>query len=244
MRTNMSNVEKIPKIIHQIWLGPLDPPLEAMESWKNLQPVWEYILWTEKNLPELKNQDAFDKSERYAQKADILRYEILFHHGGFFVDADEQCIKNVTPLFDNIYKNDFDCFASYEKENSTLVANGIMGCTKNNAFMKKMVDEINIDQDGYPWEIVGPGYLTRMIEKYKPAIYLFEPKVFLPIHYSDKHLRKIDLALLAQDPDIYGVQFWGSTTRAYRAKFKDSPSLFFQYWMNRFKGKRFTIKKN
>lgn len=240
----MKDVEKIPKIIHQIWLGPLEPPVEAMNSWKNLHPDWEYILWTEKNLPALKNQDAFERSERYAQKADILRYEILFNYGGIFVDADEHCIKKIDPLFEKIFEQNCECFASYEKENSTLVANGIMGCTKKNSFMKKMVDEINIEQEGYAWEIVGPQYLTRMLDKHKPAVYLFEPKVFLPIHYSDKHLRKIDLAELMQDPEIYGVQLWGSTTRAYRAKFKDSPSLFFQYWMNKLKGKRFTINKD
>lgn len=240
----MKDLERIPKIIHQIWLGPLEAPTEAMETWKTLNPDWEYIIWTEQNIPALKNQDAFDKSERYAQKADILRYEILYRHGGFFVDADEYCLKNITPLFEKIYEDRCDCFASYEKENSDLIANGLMGCTRNNPFMKKMVNEINIDQDGQAWEVVGPKYLTRMIEKYKPAIYLFKAKTFLPIHYSDRHLRKINLTLLKQDPDIYGVQLWGSTTRAYRAKFKDSPSLFFQHWMNKLKGKRFVIKKD
>lgn len=240
----MSKVEKIPKIIHQIWLGPLEPPNEAMQSWKKLHPDWEYILWTEKNLPELKNQDAFDRSEAYSQKADILRYEVLFHFGGIFVDADEHCIKNINPLFEEIFQEFCDCFAVYEKGNSGLIANGIMGCTKKNPFMEKLVNGINIDQEGRTWEIVGPKYLTDMIEKHNPEVYLFKSKVFLPVHHSERPRKKINLNQLKQDPEIYGVQLWGSTTCAYKPKFWSSPSLFAKYWFNQLKGKRFSITEN
>lgn len=237
----MNDLKRIPKIIHQIWLGPLEPPKEAMESWKDFHPNWEYILWTEKNLPALKNQNAFDRSDAYSQKADILRYEILQDFGGIFVDADEHCLKNIDPLFESIFQSHCDCFAVYEKGNSGLIANGIMGCTKNNPFMKKMVDEINIDQYGRTWEIVGPQYLTDLVEKYKPAIHLFKSKVFLPVHHSERPRKKINLNILREDPEVYGVQLWGSTTCAYRPKFWTSPSLYVKYWFNKLKGKRFSI---
>ncbi|MAV84870.1 MAG: hypothetical protein CML11_03545 [Puniceicoccaceae bacterium] len=241
----MSNVEKIPKIIHQIWLGPLEPPKEAMQSWKKLHPDWEHVLWTEKNLPKLKNQDAFDRSEAYSQKADILRYEILFHFGGIFVDADEHCIKNINPLFEEIFQGFCNCFAVYEKGNSGLIANGIMGCTKKNPFMEKMVNGINIDQEGRTWEIVGPKYLTDLIKKHNPAVHLFKSKVFLPVHHSERPRKKINLNQLKQDPEIYGVQLWGSTTCAYKPRFWSSPSLFAKYWFNQLKGKRvFQLQKN
>jgi mannosyltransferase OCH1-like enzyme len=85
----------IPRIIHQIWLGPLTPPSKALDSWKKKHPNWEYRLWTEDNLPNLKNQHAFDVSDNYPQKADILRYELLEQFGGVYVDADVHCIKPV-----------------------------------------------------------------------------------------------------------------------------------------------------
>lgn len=240
----MNELNRIPKIIHQIWLGPLEPPKEAMDSWKNLHEDWEYILWTEKNLPALKNQDAFDRSKAYSQKADILRYEILYHFGGIFVDADEHCIKPIDPLFEEIFQNLCDCFAVYERGNSGLIANGIMGCSKNNLFMEKMVNGINIDQDGRTWEIVGPKYLTDLIKKHNPAVHLFKSKVFLPVHHSERPRKKINLNQLKQDPEIYGVQLWGSTTCAYKPKFWSSPSLFAKYWFNQLKGKRFSITEN
>jgi len=40
----MTKIDAIPKIIHQIWLGPLEPPIEVMETWQRLHPEWKYIL--------------------------------------------------------------------------------------------------------------------------------------------------------------------------------------------------------
>nr|MBA2306899.1 hypothetical protein [Candidatus Dependentiae bacterium] len=67
---------KIPKIIHQIWFGPKTPPSifkESQESLKKHHPDWEYKLWTEEDIPslQLENQEFYDLSQNYAEKADI-----------------------------------------------------------------------------------------------------------------------------------------------------------------------------
>jgi mannosyltransferase OCH1-like enzyme len=241
MQIKIDKSEAIPKIIHQIWLGPLEPPTEVMQTWKELHPEWEYLLWSENNLPQLKNQQAFDKSKAFTQKADILRYELLYHYGGIFVDADEHCIKPIDSLFEKIRQNNCDCFAVYERGSSGLIANGIMGCTAKNAFMEKMTDEIDIDEKGDPWELVGPKYLTAMMEKYQPAAHIFPSKVFLPIHFRDKDQRNIDIEELKKDPEIYGIQLWGTTTSAYRPKFLTSPILFLRYLLKKLRKKTFVI---
>jgi mannosyltransferase OCH1-like enzyme len=44
--TTEQNVSmRIPKIIHQVWIGPKEPPLKWMETWQQKYPDWEYILW-------------------------------------------------------------------------------------------------------------------------------------------------------------------------------------------------------
>jgi mannosyltransferase OCH1-like enzyme len=35
----------IPKIIHQLWIGPKQPPIELMKTWKEKNPDYEYIHW-------------------------------------------------------------------------------------------------------------------------------------------------------------------------------------------------------
>ena len=82
----------IPKIIHQIWVGDQSKrPDSLIQTWIDMNPSWEHILWTEENMPELTNQKQFDAMNELAGKADILRYELLNTHGGFFIDADSSC---------------------------------------------------------------------------------------------------------------------------------------------------------
>lgn len=233
----------IPKKIHQIWLGPLAAPLMAMHSWRNLHPDWEYFLWTEENLPALKKQLAFDESNNYPQKSDILRYELLLEHGGIFIDADEYCIKPIDVLFDKLNQQGVEVFAAYEgrKQDQALIANGILGCEPGSAFMQKMVNEIDISTEKATWEMVGPLYLTRMLEKYQPERHIFAPKVFFPIHHRQKSKRKISVLELKRDPEIFGVQLWGSTNCAYKPSFLKNPWQFLRYWSRRLRGKMFIV---
>lgn len=52
----------IPKKLHQVWIGPLPPPKKWMDSWKNMNPEWEYILWDNKKVfsRKWKNQHLID----------------------------------------------------------------------------------------------------------------------------------------------------------------------------------------
>lgn len=41
---------KIPKIIHQVWIGPLPMPEKWMDTWKKHNPTWKYVLWDNKKV--------------------------------------------------------------------------------------------------------------------------------------------------------------------------------------------------
>ncbi len=36
-------IMSVPKIIHQIWIGPKQPPINLMNTWKEKHPDFEYI---------------------------------------------------------------------------------------------------------------------------------------------------------------------------------------------------------
>ena len=99
----------IPKIIHQIWIGPKTPPNNLMDTWKNKHEKegFEYILWTEKEMKkrgfvsQLRNR--LNEMQEFAGKADILRWEILYEYGGIYIDADSFCLEPITDLI-NKYK--------------------------------------------------------------------------------------------------------------------------------------------
>ena len=84
------NKEKIPKIIHQIWIGPKKFPSKYSRwasTWKKLNPTWIYKFWTESNLLELKlkNQKKIDSSKNIGYKTDLIRYEILKNLGDYIL---------------------------------------------------------------------------------------------------------------------------------------------------------------
>ena len=102
-------MSKIPKIIHQLWIGNKKPPTKFMDTWKNKHESegFEYIRWTEEELmkrgfvSQLTNR--INSMEEINGKADIIRWELLYEYGGFFVDAYAFCIEPVTYLV-NKYK--------------------------------------------------------------------------------------------------------------------------------------------
>ena len=106
----------IPKIIHQFWIGPKPPPFQLMETWRKMNPGWDYTFWDENRLKTLfpnglRNQQQYDDMEELCGKCDIARLEILNNYGGFFIDADSICI---APLDDFLLIN--DSFTCYENE--------------------------------------------------------------------------------------------------------------------------------
>lgn len=98
-----SNIRYIPRRIHHILLGPLNdsPPLnwmKARNSCLELHSHYEqFYYWTDENSEEflLKYYSWFlptwNSYETLIQKADALRYFVLYHYGGIFLDMDLSC---------------------------------------------------------------------------------------------------------------------------------------------------------
>ena len=101
---------KIPKIIHQIWLGSTLPKEFEMlqQTWieNHLDRDWVYKLWTDEDVAQLQlyNQEFYDATDNYGVKSDILRYELLYRFGGVYIDIDCQ---SLNPLDELHYTYDF-----------------------------------------------------------------------------------------------------------------------------------------
>eukprot|EP01083_Nonionella_stella_P240700 841241_1 len=108
------NEIRIPKTIHQIWIGNRKIPKWA-DSWRidyiKSFPEYTYKLWTLEDAKnsEIENVLGFEKSMQ--GKSDIMRYWILYNHGGTYIDIDSEWInhKSLTPLLNIGYKS--ECFA-------------------------------------------------------------------------------------------------------------------------------------
>lgn len=189
----------IPKIIHQIWIGPLPPPQRLLDTWRNAHPSWEYRLWTSEL--DWENQSQIDLMPEWNGKADIMRYEILEAHGGVYIDADAECVR---PLPDSFLAHDsFACF-EHEVLMPGLIATGYVGASKNNVLMRRCIDGIKTQSMSIrAWMCVGPLFFTAMADDYE-GLHIYPSRVFIPVHHTGT------LAPPSDEP-IIARQHWGST---------------------------------
>ena len=193
---------KIPKIIHQIWIGHKLRPdylmntfikqhnailLDDPSKYQN-DDKWYYILWDEKKIDQfikLVNNHQYIKTISYAGKCDILRYEILYNYGGIFFDADCLCLKMVPNNF-----LEYNFFSGYENEKRRpgLIANGIIGCTKSSIILNECIKSITLLKKLEPaCNFLGPHLLTKIINNHKNLNILINPSyIFLPVWLNPK----------------------------------------------------------
>ncbi len=193
----------IPKIIHQIWIGPKPRPEEWMRTWREQNPDWEYRLWTEENLPKLINQKQFDAMRHYSGKADILRYELLYHHGGIYMDADSECLR---PLPDSFLQPHFLTFYENEELRPGLICNCAFGSEPNHPILKKMIGKIGKIEDVNrepPWVSVGPLLFTKVIGEDKNVTILPSYRIS-PTHFEGNSY--------SGRGKVYAKQHWSTTS--------------------------------
>ena len=212
----INNIPKtIPKIIHQIWIGPKPRPYILMDSWRLKNPDFEYILWNEQEFINrgiiFETQNKIDSIEEICGKVDIMRLEILYKYGGIYIDADSICIEPI-----DSYLMAHTAFAGYENETMrpSLVATGTMGFPPEYPLCRAAIDWIlnnpvsQRETRRRAWMNVGPGLLTRMLSTNLYTDFKVLPSyTFLPIHYTGNKYEGHER--------VYAYQEWGSTKQSY-----------------------------
>lgn len=228
----------IPKVIHQIWIGPNPVPEYWTNTWSQYylekNPEYQYKLWDNDNyLKELNKYPIlkifYEQLEFYCLKADLLRLIILYEYGGIFIDADSVWINNksldtliiesgTTNLFigrtPNTDKNDSNYY----------LTNGVIGVSQGNPLIMNCIkhcqDSIfNWYRRDYDPKLVkkknlessrhiGPGLITRQLRD-KP-ITILPSEYFYPVLWHGIDIQEIDYTKYAHS---YMFQFGGTTNR-------------------------------
>nr|WP_244257964.1 glycosyltransferase [Streptomyces sp. Tu 2975] len=104
----MSAQERIPPLIHQTWKDS-DIPAEWQEwadSWRLNHPDWGYRLWTDADNRAFLEEHypwflpIYDGYPEAIMRADAIRYFLLDHFGGLYVDMDFECLQSVSGILD------------------------------------------------------------------------------------------------------------------------------------------------
>ena len=132
----------IPKIIHQTYINESIPVAwrEAQKSCIDLHPDYEYILWTDSKSRDFIAQEypwflaTFDGYKHPIQRADAIRYFVLAHYGGVYIDLDDGCKRRLDPLLS--YP------AWLRRTIPTGISNDIMGATPQHPFFLRVIESL------------------------------------------------------------------------------------------------------
>jgi len=165
LRATTQSTLKIPKIIHQIWLGSPVPESfkELQQSWidHHMERGWLYKLWTDEDVAQMNlyNQEFYDATDNYGVKSDILRWEILCIFGGVYVDMDYECLQ---PLDELHYLYDF--YTALQPLDTAFIQLGaaLCGSRPNHPILQHCIETIKNDwhHKGAPKK-TGPVHFTK-----------------------------------------------------------------------------------
>lgn len=197
---------KIPKIIHQIWVGDKPMPVKLMQTWKNNHPDYEFMLWNNETVLGrswkcAKQIEQMWNAGRFNGVADIIRYEILFEFGGFVAPADSKCLNPI----DDLLK--YECFCCYENEKARPdLLSPHIGTQKNTLLMDFLISAIKNTENvllADPWKVTGNVLLTGAVKELNYPIVILPSYTFIPEHYTGE--------IYAGDEKIYAKHIWGTT---------------------------------
>ena len=211
----------IPNIIHFIWLGgPLPDKFKPyIDSWSHFHPV---KLWTEKEESQLNwihpwAKLLYEDAQNFAEKSDILRYEILFQHGGIYSDIDVFCLKP----FDDLLTSGLSFFAGQETNQGPLyLCNAVLGSAKGHPILHFCLENI-ASQSMAPNQPIfsrtGQALLTRAAVPHLqnerllvlPCSYFYPLPFFEDLSHKTFNFQDIQKKYLA--PESMALHLWAAT---------------------------------
>lgn len=185
----------IPKIIHQTYKTEEIPDkwINEQKSCQTKNPDFKYILWTDESAREFIKEHynwflpTFDSYPFNIMRADVIRYFVLYHYGGVYIDLDDGCSRELDPLL---------AFPSwFRKTDPTGISNDIMGSIPKHNFLLKIID--NLKKYNRNWLVsyitimysTGPLFVSVMWKQYLRSNVApgHEVRVLLP---ENKHTHK------------------------------------------------------
>jgi len=219
---NTSNYS-IPPVIHLIWLGSTPPSRVdlVIESWKRHHPSWKIKLWTDKDIENFswtcpRSKNFYEKSGNWAEKSDILRFEILYQFGGIYSDTDVICLKS----FEDLISSKITFFAGLESNKvkrfgRPLVGSAIIGAKKNSAIVKDCIDFSQTLEEAptiRQYIRSGPGPITKASYKAlkninNENIIIFPCSYFYPMHWEARLSSAEDIIEYIR-PESFAIHLW------------------------------------
>ncbi len=173
----------IPKLIHFIWIGSEIPAkyVDNIERFvlHNRPNGYNIHLWVDRSTTPipgveihnvrdllLQNQGLYDRETSEGARADILRYEIIYQHGGIYNDIDAISLKP----FDYVFERPF---LSHTFEPWNNITNAVFGLPPLHPFLKFVIDcLVHSRHHAEVPHRTGPWYFTKCFLRFTDGEHL------------------------------------------------------------------------
>lgn len=224
---------RIPQIVHQIWLGsPVPEKYHAwMSTWANMKG-WEYKLWTENDIKQLKlyNQELYDNSSNWGEKSDIARLEILNRFGGLYVDVDFECFR---PEVLNEFHRGYDFYMCFEPLEHGFIhlfkmfklCNAMIASAPHHPLLNDLIVNLKANYYAYnpmcgPVEKTGPSYITRIVCRHEQRKLSTHRNMYFPSTFfyllSDPEIKYYSChpeEVVELPPESAAIHYWSGSWR-------------------------------
>lgn len=135
-----------------------------------------------------------------AQKAGLIRLELVLTYGGVYIDSDVEVYRSFEPL------RRCELFAAWEDE--AVIPDAVFGAEAANPVVADMLQiAITLVELGQNAWASGPGVFTDVLQTCNRAV-IFPPAAFYPYHYGRKHERHLDHA---KSPWTWCAHHWAGS---------------------------------
>lgn len=185
----------IPRKIHYCWFSenPIPESLQiCINSWKEKCPEYEIICWNEDNYDVNQRRYTAEAyaNQKYGFVADVARFDILYEHGGIYLDTDVELLKSLDEM---LYQ---EAFIGTEKWGNINSGGGcgavphhpmikaLLQCREKLFFVKKD-GKLNLDTNGiYETRVfLEHGFEVKNETQIVNNMTVYPPLVFHPLDY-------------------------------------------------------------
>jgi mannosyltransferase OCH1-like enzyme len=177
-------MNKVQKKIHYCWFGGSELNtlnLRCIESWERHFPDYEIIKWSENDI-DLKDplKKKLVKKKKWAFLSDLVRFELLYEHGGIYFDTDVEVIRG----FESIGKM-YDFVVGYET--NKMVNAAVIVAAPKNEILLGCINQINEHYAHNSEMLPIPEIITPYLEEIELSrVYLAPKEVFYPYNPYDR----------------------------------------------------------
>ncbi|XP_045201908.2 uncharacterized protein LOC123555316 [Mercenaria mercenaria] len=176
--TISSEYPRIPHIIHQTYSNeriPADLGKHVKTLVKN-NPKWKFYFWTDEasrkfvaeRFPTLLQM--WDDYKSPINRADAIRYLVLYEFGGLYADLDVECkrpLDNLTMKYACIFPSEPFEQSVFRVHVPYLINNAILLCRPRHPFLKQIVNTLHQYQSMMEQiDIAGPSFVTSQFIRY------------------------------------------------------------------------------